>query len=260
MNMTEMEEQLLNNKIDAELEKFNWGALGLGILWAPFNGAGISYFVTFGAMLFCILAAFILPIIRFFFIFLAPAIILGFSIYMGKKGNEWSWQGKKWQSLEYFSEIQKKWAAFFTLYFIIMVILGIIGIASLFVIGGSFITQMKSDGGPEKLVNSIIVKQVLTKDPSCINARSGEEVAKIVVKQDPTATLYNKNSVLEKTKSGKTEFIMTFYKVGTNCTLEKKNCYVMLSDIVNGEASPKLKTYYDNKGKTLDVLMKLRDK
>ena len=31
-------------------------------------------------------------------------------IILGIKGREWAWQAKKWDSVEHFNEVQKKWS------------------------------------------------------------------------------------------------------------------------------------------------------
>jgi len=31
-------------------------------------------------------------------------------IVLGIKGNEWAWRNKKWESIEHFKSVQKKWS------------------------------------------------------------------------------------------------------------------------------------------------------
>lgn len=90
--------------INAELRCFNWGAFFLGWIWAIFNGAWASVWPIFLLQVICFILSF------FFLGFLFWLLIIALSIYMGFKGNEWSFYGtKKWKNLEHFREVQRIW-------------------------------------------------------------------------------------------------------------------------------------------------------
>ncbi len=73
--------------IPPEIRGWNWGAFFLTPLWGIFNRVWIA------------LIAFIpLPFLAFIM-----------SIVLGIKGNEWAWQSRKWNSVEHFTMIQKRW-------------------------------------------------------------------------------------------------------------------------------------------------------
>jgi len=73
-------------EIPAELKGWNWGAFLMNWVWGIFNKTYIAL-LTF------------VPLIGIFMPF-----VLGF------KGNAWAWRNKKWDSIEHFQRVQKKWA------------------------------------------------------------------------------------------------------------------------------------------------------
>lgn len=85
-----------NTVVPAEVANhFNWGAFTLSWIWGLGNktyitllSLALSFIPSTGAILFFIVD----------FIF-------------GLNGNKWAWQNKKWESVEHFHEVQKKWAS-----------------------------------------------------------------------------------------------------------------------------------------------------
>ncbi len=80
---------------DIVAKKFNWGAFGLTFIWGLFNKTYITLLV--------------IPTIFLGAWGLLIQFVLG--IWFGIKGNTWAWQNKKWNSVEHFQSVQKKWAA-----------------------------------------------------------------------------------------------------------------------------------------------------
>ena len=78
-----------------ELKAWNWGAFFLSWIWGIGNNTWIA-FLSF------------IPIFGFIWAF-----------FLGAKGNKWAWQNKKWQSPEHFQRVQKKWAFWGLIIFII---------------------------------------------------------------------------------------------------------------------------------------------
>ena len=39
-----------------------------------------------------------------------PYVGLIMSVVLGVKGNEWAWQNRRWESVEQFNKVQRKWA------------------------------------------------------------------------------------------------------------------------------------------------------
>ena len=65
---------------------WSWGAFLLNWIWGPFNGTWIA--------LLC----------------LVPYIGFVMCIVLGVKGREWAWKNKRWDSLEHFNRVQRKWS------------------------------------------------------------------------------------------------------------------------------------------------------
>lgn len=82
------------------IKGWSWGAFLLSWIWAIGNKTWIG-----------VLA--IVPYIGFLF-----------SIYLGIKGRELAWQNKRWDSIEHFQNVQKKWSFWGVLVFATIFILG----------------------------------------------------------------------------------------------------------------------------------------
>ena len=72
--------------IPAEVDKWNWGAFLLNWIWGIGNN-------TFIALLMFV------PFVNFIMMFV-----------LGAKGSSWAWRNKKWESVEHFKDVQRKWA------------------------------------------------------------------------------------------------------------------------------------------------------
>ncbi|MFC2045709.1 ribonuclease G [Chloroflexota bacterium] len=81
-----------------ELKAWNWGAFFLSWIWGIGNSTWIA-FLSF------------IPVFNFIWAF-----------FLGAKGNKWAWQNKKWESVEHFQRVQKKWAFWGLIIFIICLI------------------------------------------------------------------------------------------------------------------------------------------
>jgi len=74
-------------QLPLQLQGFNWGAFFLNWIWS------IAHKSYIGLLCF-------VPCVNIVMIF-----VLGF------KGNEWAWQNCRWESIEHFQDVQRKWAA-----------------------------------------------------------------------------------------------------------------------------------------------------
>lgn len=77
---------------------WSWGAFCFNWIWALFNRTWIG------------LLAF-LPYIGFIMIF-----VLGF------KGREWAWRNKRWDSIEHFQKVQRRWSIIGLVFFFVFVV------------------------------------------------------------------------------------------------------------------------------------------
>lgn len=239
-------------ELNDSLDKFNWGAFGLGLFWAPFNGAWNDYWMIFAIqVLFFILSNFFFGIVFYILIFCL-------NIYCGKKGNEWAWYGKKWKSIEEFETAQKKWTVGWLVVFIINIIIA----GVIFVVGATFIKALSSPKGQGKLLGSVFVMP-LSEDPQFKTAKNTEEMVDLYVKNwnqssgsSTAAKKYSEDSILLYSPTGsRSEQILTLYKSG-DCSMEKKNCYMIYYEKHGETVTPIAKTYFDLNGKTFVVNLK----
>lgn len=93
------------------LTGFNWGAFFLNWIW----GLGNKTYIA------------LLSLVAGFVPFIGGLIALGLIIWFGIKGNEWAWQNKKWESVEHFHSVQKTWATWGIVLFVLGIVLGILG-------------------------------------------------------------------------------------------------------------------------------------
>ena len=76
---------------DVVANRYNWGAFFFHWIWALVYGKFVIALVA--------LISHVIPFL--------PLIIC---IWMGTQGNKWAWQSKKYQSIEEFHQIHRKWA------------------------------------------------------------------------------------------------------------------------------------------------------
>ena len=89
------------------IKGWSWGAFLLNWVWAIGNKTWIGLLAFF-------------PYIGFI-----VAIVLGF------KGREWAWQNKRWESVEHFQEVQRKWSFWSIVLILGVTVLGILAAIAL---------------------------------------------------------------------------------------------------------------------------------
>jgi hypothetical protein len=85
--------------IPAEIDKWNWGAFLLNWIWGIGNK-------TFIALLMFV------PFVNFIMMFV-----------LGAKGSSWAWRNKKWESVEHFKAVQRKWAKWALIVYAVFIVL-----------------------------------------------------------------------------------------------------------------------------------------
>ncbi|MBN4064392.1 zinc ribbon domain-containing protein [Dehalococcoides mccartyi] len=85
-----------DGEVPAEIKKWNWAAFLMPAVWGLFSGVPLTA-VLFGAIF--------LPVP------FGQLILIGAGIFLGRKGNELAWRGKKWRSVEHFKAFQKQWTS-----------------------------------------------------------------------------------------------------------------------------------------------------
>lgn len=72
--------------VPPEIKRWNWGAFLLNVFWGIGNNTYIA------------------------FLCLVPLVNVAMPFVLGAKGNEWAWQNKRWESVDHFKRVQKRWA------------------------------------------------------------------------------------------------------------------------------------------------------
>ena len=73
------------SEIPIEIKGWNWGAFIFSWIWGIGNNTYRAFWVFF------------------------PLVNIIMMIALGLKGNEWAWRHKKWESVEHFKQVQRKW-------------------------------------------------------------------------------------------------------------------------------------------------------
>jgi hypothetical protein len=122
------------DEIPPEIRGWNWGAFLLNWIWGVGNNTYIALLT-------------LIPFVGFIMIFV-----------LGAKGNRWAWQNGRWDSVEHFKRVQRRWAIAGFAFVFGMVVLG----GCIF--GGVFALLKDSEAyalGVAKLQNSPIAANVL---------------------------------------------------------------------------------------------------
>lgn len=109
--------------VPEEIKRWNWGAFFLGWIW----GIGNSVWISFLGFI---------PIVNFVIPFV-----------LGAKGSEWAWKNKQWESVDHFLNVQKKWAKWGFIIFIIMVVIGLLSAAAIIAFIWSMVSLTESYDG-----------------------------------------------------------------------------------------------------------------
>ena len=72
--------------VPPEVQRWNWGAFLLNWIWGIGNGTYLALLV-------------LVPFVGFVMMFV-----------LGAKGSEWAWRNRRWESLEQFRAVQRRWA------------------------------------------------------------------------------------------------------------------------------------------------------
>lgn len=112
---------LQGSALPPEIKGWNWGAFLMGPIWSIGNKVWIGLLHILILILVTVIGRGIIST------FLNIAT-LTLAVTLGIKGNEWAWKAKKWDNVEHFKRIQKKWAIAGVIIFIFtFIIMGVLG-------------------------------------------------------------------------------------------------------------------------------------
>lgn len=86
----------LTSRANSPGRRFNWGAFFLTWIWALGNRSMNA--ITLALLLLCFLP------------YLGVVSAIALSFYYGLTGNSRAWRNRRWESVEHFTRIQKRWA------------------------------------------------------------------------------------------------------------------------------------------------------
>lgn len=95
-------------EIPDEIKGWSWGGFCLNWFWAIFNNTWIGLLVF-------------IPHIPFIGSYI-PFIDIIMLFVLGFKGREWAWRNKKWQSIEHFKSVQRKWSIASLLFYLFILL------------------------------------------------------------------------------------------------------------------------------------------
>jgi heme/copper-type cytochrome/quinol oxidase subunit 2 len=87
---------------------WNWGAFMMNWLWGIFNKTYIALLI------------------------LVPIVGLVMPFVLGFKGNAWAWRNKRWDSLEHFRRVQRKWAIWGVIVLIVALVVAVVSVFLIF--------------------------------------------------------------------------------------------------------------------------------
>ncbi|OGB27631.1 MAG: hypothetical protein A3I66_07125 [Burkholderiales bacterium RIFCSPLOWO2_02_FULL_57_36] len=85
--------------VPPEIDRWNWGAFLLNWIW----GIGNNTFIAL--LVFVPFVGFVMPFV------------------LGVKGSAWAWRNKRWDSVEHFLSVQRKWAKWAAIIYLLLIAL-----------------------------------------------------------------------------------------------------------------------------------------
>ena len=83
-------------EVPRDIKRWNWAAFLMAPIWGIFSGVPIAV----------LMFAVYLPV---FPSTLRIMTLMGASLFLGFRGNELAWRGKKWRSVKHFKSVQQRW-------------------------------------------------------------------------------------------------------------------------------------------------------
>ena len=92
--------------VPKEIQKWNWAAFILSWIWGIGNGVPIALVALFANLVPCV----------------GTVVALSMSVVLGMHGNEWAWRNRRWQGVEHFLDVQRKWTRWSVIILIALVV------------------------------------------------------------------------------------------------------------------------------------------
>jgi len=103
--------------IPISIRRWNWAAFLFPEVWGFFSGVPWAILLLGAGLLLLQLAGDLFPLQ------IGYAVMFSIKLFLGFRGNEFAWRGKKWRSVEHFNAFQKQWTTWSIALFVLTTIL-----------------------------------------------------------------------------------------------------------------------------------------
>ena len=248
--------------IDAELKNFNWGAAVFNFFWGIFNGTFLRCISSF--MVAIVLVGVVLLTVENKF---ASIIVYAiYFIYIGVKGNTWSWEECQWNDIKHFAKIQNRWNWAGLIFFGLFFIIPMVSFMFMYLIAGEAIFKSISKIKIQEKDTSY--ETLFLSDTNFTSAANEDAIIEYLVKKKSDVsenkyTRYNRNTVLVNSalfsaENSDSQDLYTFKK-DIVCKIPKKNCYIIRYKYEQGKITPVSKIYFDSVGRYKIVKVVAKD-
>lgn len=83
--------------VPSEIDRWNWGAFLLNWIWGIGNNTYIALLMF------------------------VPFVNIVMPFVLGAKGSNWAWSNKRWESIEHFKQVQRKWAIWSVIAYLVLI-------------------------------------------------------------------------------------------------------------------------------------------
>lgn len=83
--------------VPSEIDRWNWGAFLLNWIWGIGNNTYIALLMF------------------------VPFVDIVMPFVLGAKGSNWAWSNKRWESIEHFKQVQRKWAIWSVIAYLVLI-------------------------------------------------------------------------------------------------------------------------------------------
>lgn len=83
--------------VPSEIDRWNWGAFLLNWIWGIGNNTYIALLMF------------------------VPFVNIVMPFVLGAKGSNWAWRNKRWESIDHFKQVQRKWAIWSVIAYLVLI-------------------------------------------------------------------------------------------------------------------------------------------
>ena len=103
--------------VPTSIRRWNWAAFLMPEVWGLFSGVPWAILLLVAGLLLLQLAGDLFPLQ------IGYAVMFSIKLFLGFRGNEFAWRGKKWRSVEHFNAFQKQWTTWSIALFVLTILI-----------------------------------------------------------------------------------------------------------------------------------------